>query len=706
VNVPAAARPEPPQRAGVAALGLGVLGVLFLLLAAAPGAFAPLRLAWFDACQKLWPRTVEAMPATVVAIDERSVARLGQWPWPRTTLASLVRAIQQHGPLAIGIDILMPDADRLSPERLLRDERERDPVLAQRLDSLAANDETLARVIAAAPVVLPFAGLSDATQRTLLAPPIVVTDTGAGTREARIADLRVPAFAGVLGNLDVLDRAAAGHGAISVAPGEQAIRTLPLVVRVGDRLAPSLAIEMLRVAIGAPDLRVQANGPAIERVAVGDLVVPTEPDGALRLYYSGRDPGRTVSAIDVLDGTVDPLHLASKLVIVGATGLAIVDDQPTPLGERMPGSEIHAQLLENVFESSWLRRPAWAPRVELAGFALLGLALVFVAARGNPRRLALLALATWVALAGVGLFAFIFGRTTLDVVSPALALLVLFSVLSVAMLAEARRRQLALQEAIRAQREREARVAGELDAARRIQLGFLPRADSLRDDRRIDVAASMAPAREVGGDLYDYFRLGADRLFFLVGDVAGKGLSASIFMAVSKALYKSAALRGAPADPGALMQAVNVEVSRDNAEMFFVTAFAGVLHLPTGTLAYCNAGHENPVLVDAQGRATRLDDAAGPPLCTVEGFDYRSGTRTLGPGDTLCLFTDGVVDAVNRSGQRFGAQALETAIVTASGGHSAAEQVVDAVREALRAFADGADSVDDCTLLVLRWKGP
>ena len=190
--------------------------------------------------------------------------------------------------------------------------------------------------------------------------------------------------------------------------------------------------------------------------------------------------------------------------------------------------------------------------------------------------IALLALATWVALAGAGFAAFIVARTTLDVVSPALALLVLFSVLSVAMLAEARRRQLALQEAIRAQREREARVAGELDAARRIQLGFLPRAYSLRDDRRIDVAASMAPAREVGGDLYDYFRLGTDRLFFLVGDVAGKGLSASIFMAVSKALYKGAALGSADATVGALMQKANVELSRDNAEMFFVTAFAAV----------------------------------------------------------------------------------------------------------------------------------
>ena len=643
------------------------------------------------------------MPSTVVAIDERSLARLGQWPWPRSTLANLVRAIASHDPAAIGIDILMPEADRLSPEHLLRDARERDPVLAQRLDALGSNDQALARAIAQAPVVLPFAGLADATQAALHAPPVLVSDAALRAQGASPGDLGVPAFAGALANLDILDRAAAGHGAVSAAPGEQAIRTLPLVVRIGDRLVPSFAVEMLRIAVGAADVRVQANAGAIERVAVGDLVIPVEPDGALRLYYAPRDPRRTVSAVDVLDGTVDPHDLARKLVVVGATGLAIVDHQPTPPGERMPGSEIHAQLLENVFESSWLMRPAWAPRAELATFALLGLALVVVAVGGNPRRLALLAVASLTISIAAGLASFMHFRLVFDVVSPSLALLLLFSVLSVAMLAEARRRQLALQEAIRVQREREAHVAGELDAARRIQVGFLPRADALRGDARIAVAASMTPAREVGGDLYDYFRLDADRVFFLVGDVAGKGLSASIFMAVSKALYKSAALRGGSADLGTLMQAVNVEVSRDNAEMFFVTAFAGVIDVSSGVLQYCNAGHENPVLVDARGGVARLEDAAGPPLCTVDGFRYASTTRHLARGDTVFLFSDGVVDARNRNDERYGAARLDAAIRRAYG--MPADDMIDGLREDLGAFVDGADPVDDCTLLVVRWNG-
>ena len=148
----------------------------------------------------------------------------------------------------------------------------------------------------------------------------------------------------------------------------------------------------------------------------------------------------------------------------------------------------------------------------------------------------------------------------------------------------------------------------------------------------------MIPAREVGGDLYDFFRLDERRLFFLVGDVAGKGLSASIFMAVSKALYKSATLRAPDADIGALMSAANAEVSRDNPEMLFVTAFAGILDLDTGELDYCNAGHENPYLIHpADATVRRIEDGDGPPLCAMSDFDYRGARYAMRPGELLCV---------------------------------------------------------------------
>ena len=285
-------------------------------------------------------------------------------------------------------------------------------------------------------------------------------------------------------------------------------------------------------------------------------------------------------------------------------------------------------------------------------------------------------------------------------------MLVLFSVLLVLTLGDATRRRKALEHVVQAQRVEAAYISGELQAAQRIQTGILPRAESLRDETRIDLVASMTPAREVGGDLYDFFRLDTDRLFFMVGDVAGKGLSASIFMVISKALYKSATLRRPDATIGELMRAANEEVSRDNPEMFFVTAFAGILDLRSGELAYCNAGHDNPYVLDPKrSTLTRLSDGAGPPLCTVENFDYGAGKRLLSPGELLCIVTDGVVDAQNPAGQRYGSDRLRAVLLRLRGDQATAGAAVDAVRADLRSFVDTAEPADDVTVLALRWLG-
>jgi CHASE2 domain-containing sensor protein len=119
---------------------------------------------------------------------------------------------------------------------------------------------------------------------------------------------------------------------------------------------------MLRTAIGAPTVRLKVSGSKIEGIETGDLAIPTESDGAVRIYYSPPMPGRFVSAIDVLEGRVDPERLERKLVLIGVTGLGLLEYQNTPIGERMPGSEIHAQLLENIYDDTLLRRPAYAPQ--------------------------------------------------------------------------------------------------------------------------------------------------------------------------------------------------------------------------------------------------------------------------------------------------------------------------------------------------------
>jgi serine phosphatase RsbU (regulator of sigma subunit) len=255
---------------------------------------------------------------------------------------------------------------------------------------------------------------------------------------------------------------------------------------------------------------------------------------------------------------------------------------------------------------------------------------------------------------------------------------------------------------VQRQREESARVAGEMQAAQRIQLDTLPRAESLTDPR-VELAASMEPALEVGGDLYDFYLHDDDRLFFILGDVSGNGLPASIFMAVSKALCKSTMLRAQDADLGALIAQTNVEVSRDNPAALFVTVFAGVLDLRSGALDYCNAGQENPWLVGPGGaRIRRLTDGGGPPLCAVDGFAYRAARASLESDDMLCIVSDGVTEANDPARALYGTARVARVLEGAASAHAA----VAALRSDVKTFAAGAEPADDMTVLALRWHGP
>jgi serine phosphatase RsbU (regulator of sigma subunit) len=209
----------------------------------------------------------------------------------------------------------------------------------------------------------------------------------------------------------------------------------------------------------------------------------------------------------------------------------------------------------------------------------------------------------------------------------------------------------------------------------------------------------LEPARTVGGDFYDCFMLDEDRLFFLVGDVSGKGLAASLFMALSKSLLKSIALRK-KSDPATILTRASREISRDNRESLFVTAFAGVLDIRTGELAFCNAGHEPPVASLIGETPQRLLESGGPPLCVIQNYEYTNQRIQLGRGGWICVVTDGVTEAMNERGELYGSARLLGVLR----GQSEPAAILQAVRDDVRAFAGNAEQSDDLTLLCVRVK--
>jgi CHASE2 domain-containing sensor protein/serine phosphatase RsbU (regulator of sigma subunit) len=676
-----------PARLAAASL-LAFFGALILV---PPAPVDALRENLFDAYQRLFPRERQSAPATIVEIDERTLAERGQWPWPRTQIADLVTRIAAAKPAAIGIDMLLSEPDRFSPRALAALMPELPESASRQLRALPSNDSRLAAALRGRNVVMSIAGLEAPDPRRLAPPAAAPVRWIAGEQP----ELR--RFPGWLGSLDELDRAAAGRGLISSDATGRIVRRVPLIADVAGTVTPALTLEMWRVATGTPAFSVREQRGGLLEVAVGDLRIPAQRNGSIWLRYSRHDPARFVSAADVLGGKVSAELFRSKLVLVGVTGLGLLDFQATPLGERVPGVEIHAQLIEQVFDNDFLVRPAWAPWLE-AGLLIAAVLLLMwiVPARRVPVSTAAL-IGVLAVLLAAGFGAFLGRGILLDIAWPVLGVLFAFSVLLAATLAEADGQRRVLREAA-------ARSAGELAAAYRIQMGLLPDLAALtRTLPSIQIAALLEPARTVGGDFFDCLQLDRSRVFFVVGDVSGKGMPAAVFMALCKATIKAAAARGG--DLGAAMTRASAEISRENPEQLFVTAFAGILDVRTGMLECCNAGHEPPYVLTAAAALERLPNAGGPPLCTLDEFEYVTAYRELGPGDSLLVLSDGVTEAMNERLALYGSHQLELALKFARRGSTPAE-ILGAVRDDVRRFVGNALASDDLTLLVLRWTGP
>ncbi len=686
-------------------LGAAVL-LLLLLISFVPDSrvLAELRLVLFDGYQTISPRERTSAPAVIVAIDEESLDELGQWPWPRTVMAELIEAIGENGPAAIGVDVLMPEADRMSPVNLAALIEHMDARLARRLAQLPDNDEVLGESLRRYPVALGIAGVEQA-------------EAGAAAT-GRTAPFRVHGsdptphlrqFAGTLRSLPQIDDAARGHGLLSVDPRGGVVRRVPLVSSIAGVLTPALSIELLRIASDIPAFSITADGGGVRSIGVGDILIPSNPDGTVWVHFGAHNEARFVSALDAIRGDIDPELIRGKIALVGATGLGLLDYQTTPLGERIPGIEIHAQILENIYENSLLRRPGQFEHLERLLLLGCGLILILAVPAAKPRMAALIYGAVVAGLLVLGYELYVWKQLLFDVTWPTAAATVIFGVMLTGALAEADRQRRALRLALEAEREAAARAAGELEAARRIQMGMLPPPSAdFYGDPRFSLQALIETAKSVGGDLYDFFKLEADRLFFMVGDVAGKGLPASIFMAVSKALYKSAALRSR-LEGGAVisevMRAANDEIARDNPEMLFVTVFAGILDLKSGELNYCNAGHDSPYLLHAQRAAPiHLESDSGPPLCVIEGYKYQSERYQMTPGESLCVYTDGVTEAMDADGGLYGRARLYS-VLTAALAAVNAVTLVDLVRDDVREFVGATERSDDLTIVALRWNG-
>jgi adenylate cyclase len=411
-----------------------VLAAAVGLRLADPLPVAALRYTVFDSYIAARPRLADPdTPVRIVDIDEASLAEFGQWPWPRSRLAHLIEQLNALGARTISLDLILAEDDRLSPDRLIENYRERTELgeLAEQLSRLPANDALLAAQIAKAPVILGFsAETGPARQLTPPRAPLAIAGDD--------PKIFLPAFSGGVGSLPVLAEAARGIGAVNWLPErDQIVRRVPLLLNVGGAIYPSLALETLRVAAGpSATVLVKSSGASgltafgqrtgVEFVRVGEHVMATDGQGELWLHFAATDPRRYISARDVFANRVTRADVEGRHIFIGASATGLMDRRATPLQSSVPGVEIHAQALEQMLQGVHLIRPAWALGAELIFLAgagglaawLISRSGVMLAAAASAGLIALVAAVSWIAFTGTGLL--------LDPVYPALALVAVY----------------------------------------------------------------------------------------------------------------------------------------------------------------------------------------------------------------------------------------------------------------------------------------
>jgi adenylate cyclase len=339
-----------------------------------------LRVRTFDTFQRIEPRVKTARPVTIVDIDEPSLAKLGQWPWPRTRIADMVANLTRLGAVVIAFDVIFSEPDRLNPDVAADTFRNLDEATREKLRALPSNDQVFADTMRRSRVVLGESGL-----------PSVISDLDKTLPVTGMAMLGEDPqrfmfkFPGLLRNTHVLEAAAGGRGLLTINPERDGIiRRVPMIMQAQGETVPSLSFEMLRVATGTDTIFIKSGIEGIKSVAVKGFEVPTDRNGQLWVHFARYDPSLYVSAADLLEGRVPPEKIARKLVLIGTSAVGLNDIKTTPVSAAMPGVEIHAQVLEAALTKTLLSQPPYAALLEFGAALLLGILVIVFAPGFGP----------------------------------------------------------------------------------------------------------------------------------------------------------------------------------------------------------------------------------------------------------------------------------------------------------------------------------
>ena len=638
----------------------------------------------FDMYQKVFPLKKKDSDVIIIDIDEKSLSKFGQFPWNRSIFAKIIENVDSTNPKAIGFDVFFSEKDKQSPEEIIKSYNILANDVINYLINIKGHDERFRQQLENSKSILAVLGSN-------------VSSHGSYDRKAKARFLSKGGdpnqftynYPYSIGSLEKLEKSAKGLGSISfLDQTDGIIRSLPLIVRFNKKIYPTMGLEMVRVGENQKNLYVELDEVGVKRISVRPHKVLTDPNGILWIRYKKSQKQQYISASSVFEGKFDKSRFENKFVLIGASAQGLFDLVKTPLGVTIPGVEVHANVIENILDQTYLIRNPNIYVFELL-FSIILVCITFLLSQKiKPKYSLSIFFISLIIVIMIGFSFFTFRSQLIDISYPIFMLLVTF--LTGLYFRFIEENKIALENL-----KKEAKLLKERELAGDVQKSLFPDISKYENF----IYARNIPARDVSGDYFDVISVGKDEYYFTLADVSGKGVKAGMYMAKASSTFRTLSNLSYPLEK--VVYLVNNEIVEAKFKGMFVTAVFGKINVKTGDVTFINAGHESIMVVDSDKNFEFIKSEL-PPIGIIKYFaESMVKSKTMNLNDkTFVVYTDGVTEGYLKNGQELGAEGVERIVKSLN--DVTPKNIVDSIASELNW---GSDKLrDDITCLALNIK--
>jgi len=631
--------------------------------------------------QKTFPIKKKDSNVIIIDIDEKSLSKFGQFPWNRSVFAKIIENVNEANPKAIGFDVFFSERDKQSPDEIIKSYNILHKYVINYLVNIKGHDENFRQQLEKSKSVLAVLGSN-------------VSSHGSYDRKAKAKFLSKGGdpkkytfnYPYSIGSLETLEKSTKGLGSISfLDQTDGIIRSLPLIVRLNKKIYPTLGLETIRVGENQKNLYVELDEVGIKRISVRPHKILTDPNGIFWIRYKESLKQQYISASSVFEGNFDKTRFENKFVLIGASAQGLFDLVKNPLGVTIPGVEVHANVIENILDQSYLIRNPNIYVFELLFSIIVACITFFLSQRIKPKYSLSIFFISLIAVIIIGFGFFILRSELIDVSYPIFMLTITF--LTGLYFRFIEENKIALENL-----QKEAKLLKERELAGDVQKSLFPDISKFENF----IYARNIPAKDVSGDYFDVISVGKDEYYFTLADVSGKGVKAGMYMAKASSTFRTLSNLSFPLEK--VVYLVNNEIVEAKFKGMFVTAVFGKINIKTKDVTFVNAGHESIMVFDRNKKFEFIKSEL-PPIGIIKYFSesmVKSKTMNLNE-KTIVVYTDGVTEGYLENGQELGAEGVERIVKSLD--IVSPKNIVDKITSELNW---GADKLrDDITCLAL-----